>query len=464
MLAIVGGLILWISRITTVRVPPRRRDTSIVAELRVGFDGVVRSPLMRLVALAYVLLAILMASVTYPFMQVASQTFTTEASLATALGLLSAAVTATSLVVTLLLANRVYARFGVAGAALLLPLVYLGGFGLWLVAFGFPTAALFRFTQQVTQRGVSNAAWSAFYNVIPSERRAQVLAFNDGVPGQVGGIIAGFLLLAGGRLLAIDQMFLLGMGTALAATAVGVAIRRGYAASLVRALRAGFGEQVLEGGPGLSAVTLDPACIQALQDALAAPQPVVRATAAGLLGRTSADRAGALLIGVVDDDREPSVRVAALGALAALGGPPRATAAAMASLSDADDSVRSAAVRTLGAVSVEDLDAIVALPAIDALISDPNPDVRASVACLLGSRGPDVRSDGIVLALLDGPGEAERVAGLEAVRRIGDPVPLDAVRICFADPSPRVAPRSRRRAGLVLGSNGDHRRTHRGTG
>jgi HEAT repeat protein len=438
MLAIVGGLILWVSRITTVRVPPRRRDASIVAELRVGFDGVMRSPLMRLVALAYVLLAILMASVTYPFMQVASQTFTTESSLATALGLLSAAVTATSLVVTVLLANRVYARFGVAGAALLLPLVYLGGFGLWLVAFGFPTAALFRFTQQVTQRGVSNAAWSAFYNVIPTERRAQVLAFNDGVPAQVGAIIAGFLLLAGGRLLDIDQMFLLGIATALAATAVGVAIRRGYAASLVRALRAGFGEQVLEGGPGLAAITLDPAGIRALDQALAAPEPAVRATAAALLGRTSADRAGGLLIGVVDDEIEPSVRVAALDALTRLGGPPRAAAAAMASLGDVDDAVRAAAVRTLGAVSPDDLDEIAASRAIDELVVDRDPEVRASVACLLGSRGPEDRSSGIVQALLDGPDEADRVAGLGAVRRIGDPVPLDAVRACLADPSARV--------------------------
>jgi HEAT repeat protein len=393
---------------------------------------------MRLVAIAYVLLAILMASVTYPFMQVASQTFTTEASLATALGLLSAAITAASLIVTLLLANRVYARFSVAAAALLLPLVYLGGFGLWLVAFGFPTAALFRFTQQVTQRGVSNAAWSAFYNVIPAERRAQVMAFNDGVPVQVGAIIAGFLLLAGGRWLSIDQMFLLGIGTALAATAVGLGIRRSYASSLVQALRSGFGEQVLEGGPGLATLTLDPACTRALQDALAAPQPVVRATAAGLLGRTSPERAGSALIGVVDDDEVPAVRVAALDALTRLGGPPRAAAAAMASLSDVDDGVRAAAVRTLGAVSTEGLDAIAAMPAIDELIDDPSPEVRASVACLLGSRGPDERSAGIVLALLDGPDEASCVAGLEAIGRLGDPVPIEVVRARLADPSSRV--------------------------
>ena len=168
-----GLLVVAVSRTTTVRVPPRRRGGSIVAELRTGFDSVIGSPLMRLVAVAYVLLAILGSSVTVSVPAGRLGTFTTEADLATALGLLSASVTATSFVVSLLVANRVYARFGVAGAALVLPLVYLGGFGLWIVAFSMTTAAVFRFTQQIAQRGLSNAAWSAFYNVVPSERRAR---------------------------------------------------------------------------------------------------------------------------------------------------------------------------------------------------------------------------------------------------------------------------------------------------
>ena len=58
---------------------------------------------MRLVAIAYVLLAILMFSVTYPFLLAASETFPAEADLATALGLLSAAVTATSFLVSIVL-------------------------------------------------------------------------------------------------------------------------------------------------------------------------------------------------------------------------------------------------------------------------------------------------------------------------------------------------------------------------
>ena len=322
MLAVVAALIVSIARTTAVRVPTRRRDRSIVGDLRVGFDEVVRSPLMRLVAIAYVLLSILMFSVTYPFLLVASETFTSEADLATALGLLSAAVTGTSFVVSVALANRAYARFGVTGAALLLPIVYLGGFGLWLVAFSMATAAIFRFTQQVTQRGLSNAAWSAFYNVVPTERRAQVLAFNDGVPGQVGTILSGLLLLAAGRWLARDQVFWLGAVTALLCSVVVYGVRRRYGDSLLRALRAGLAEQVLEGGPGLAVLSRDPAVSEALIDTLRAPDPGTRRMAAALLARTSAEVAGAALIQAVDDDDDPAVRVAALGALAALGGPP----------------------------------------------------------------------------------------------------------------------------------------------
>ena len=353
LLGVVGVLVVTIARTTTIRVPPRRRDRSVVADLRLGFDTVARSPLMRLVAVAYVLLAILAFSVTYPFLLAASDTFHSEADLATFLGLLSAATTATSFVVSLALANRVYARFGVAGAALLLPIVYLGGFGLWLVAFSISTAAIFRFAQQVTQRGVSNAAWSAFYNVVPRERRAQVLAFNDGVPGQVGTILSGLLLLAAGSLFARDQVFWLGALTALLCALVVAGIRRRYGASVLDSLRAGLGEQVLEGGPGLGALTRDPTATDTLIGALRSDEPGVRRMAADLLGRTSVERAGPVLIRTVDDDADPTVRAAALQALGRLGGPPPAMAAAVACLADPDPGVRAAAIRAVGALSAD---------------------------------------------------------------------------------------------------------------
>ena len=86
LLIVVGALVVGVSRTTTVRVPTRRADRSIVDNLRAGFDEVVRSPLMRLVAIAYVLLSILMFSVTYPFLLAASETFHSEADLATVPG------------------------------------------------------------------------------------------------------------------------------------------------------------------------------------------------------------------------------------------------------------------------------------------------------------------------------------------------------------------------------------------
>src|SRR5205814_6402567 len=87
---------------------------SLMTELRAGYDYARRSPLMRLIAIAYVLFAVLYFAVTFPFMRAIASTFQSEADLATALGLLSATVTAASFVVSIAVANRVFARFGVA--------------------------------------------------------------------------------------------------------------------------------------------------------------------------------------------------------------------------------------------------------------------------------------------------------------------------------------------------------------
>ena len=54
--------------------------------------------------------------------------------------------------------------------------------------------------------------------MIPIERRAQVLAFIDGVPGQTGMMLSGLLLLGAGRLFAADQVFWLGAATAVLLT------------------------------------------------------------------------------------------------------------------------------------------------------------------------------------------------------------------------------------------------------
>jgi HEAT repeat protein len=435
MLVVAAALIARLSRrpSATARRGPRR---SIVGEILAGYQFVVRSPLMRLVAVAYVLLAILMFSVSYPFLLAASAAFPTDVERATALGLLSAAVTGTSFLVSITLANRIYTRFGVTTGAVVLPVVYLAGFGLWLVSFSFATAALVRFAQQVTQRGISNAAWSAFYSTVPAERRAQVIAFNDGVPGQVGIILSGVLLLAAGRFLAADQVFWLGIATALVATGVVWAIRRRYAGSLLQALRSGGAEQVLEGGPGMAALVRDPTVVEALLAALRAPEPGVREVAVTMLGRADVPGSRHALVGALDDE-DARVRAAAIGAVArsadgfagldlapftsdasplvraaaivARAGPEIAPGSPL--LSDTSEAVRAAALGRL-----RDTDPTHRITLIAAL-DDDAAIVRAAAATALGASSSDARD---VLAVLTDGSPRSQLAALNALVGIAE--------------------------------------------
>ena len=445
LLGVAALLIAMIARTGRVRVPARHRGRLIVEDLRGGFDEVVRSPLFRLVAIAYVLFAILEFSVRYPFLQAASAVFPTEAALATAIGLVSAAVTATSFIVSLVIANRLYARFGVAGAALVLPVVYLVGFGLWLVQFSFATAALVRFFQQVSQRGISNAAWSAFYNVIPTERRAQVLAFMDGVPGQIGTMLAGFLLLGVGTLFAADQLFLLGIVTAVALTAIVVAVRQRYGASLLRTLRAGLGEQVLEGGRGLAGLTRDPQVGEALQVAMRSPEPAVRRMSVMLLARGAVPGWVDHLVAALDD-ADSGVRVAALDGFASRAVDLAAMDPIIARLADPDDSVRAAAIRSATRARGQ-----IVGPRLESLAADPSLAVRAAAAVALDEH--DARSSRAphwVARLLADPDPLVRETALEALRaadaRSAIAGMIPALLGALDDDSPRV----RRTAATLL--------------
>jgi CRP-like cAMP-binding protein/ATP/ADP translocase len=433
LLAGAGALVLAVSRVSTVRAPATGRRVSVVADLRAGFDEVRRSPLMRLVAAVYVLFAVLLFAVTYPFLLAASDAYPDEGDLATALGLLSAAVTGLSFLVSVGAANRVYRRFGITAAALLLPLVYVAGFGLWIVSFSFVTAAVVRITQQVTQRGISNAAWSAFYNVIPLDRRAQVLAFNDGVPGQLGTILSGVLLLAAGTLLTLTQVFWLGAATAVAATVLVLAIRRRYAGSLLRTLRSGLGERLLAGGPGLAALIADPIVVAALRETLAAPEAGVRLMATEMLAAAPGPAATTAL-GAAAGDADVAVRVAAVDALARRSdgtGHGLAFRVATARLADPAPEVRAAAVRLLVATAASGLDS---RAAVESAAHDPSPLVRAAVAGTVDAP----RAAELLRSLLAGATADERAAGLDALRRRQGPLPPHAIRPLLSDPEPAV--------------------------
>jgi HEAT repeat protein len=427
--------------------PPPAVRRSFTADLRAGFDEVRRVPLLGLIAAAYVLLAVLLFFVTFPLLEAAQVAFPSEVELAAAIGTISAIVTAASFVVSIAVAGRFYARFGVASAALLLPLVYLLGFGLWIVSFTFVTAALVAAAVQVTQRGLSNAAWTAFYNTVPSHRRAQVMAFQDGVPGQLGTILSGILLLTAARVLEPAQVFWLGAIFAAVTVGIVVAIRRRYTTSLLATLRRGIGEQVLEGGHGLGSLVTAPDVRAVLVTALRDDDPQVREMAARLLADAPGDDTLDALLAALDDP-DPTVRASSAEALIGkdaihpehveraegeivrlLGGGPGERTAALHALhrlgrrppddrletllGDADPGVRAAAVSTLEAgdggtwsllAALDDPTFLVRHEAADRLalaasvpagvverLASADLDVQAAAVRAMTGHGPEVR-------------------------------------------------------------------------
>ncbi len=393
------------------RAPSR---VSLRAQLRRGFDDVRASPLLRLVAVGYVLFSVLLFSVTFPYQGALQRAFEgDEAGLATTVGLIQAGVTAVSFFVSLALANRVYARFGVATAALILPVVYLLGFATWLVQFTFATAVGFVVVQQVAQRSLSNAAWSAMFTVVPSDRRPQVLAFIDGVPGQLGISLSGVLLLVATALFSATQapIFLMGLLTALALTWVVARIRRRYGEALVRTLRAGLAEQVLEGGAGLQALGRAPGVSDELAAALRDPAAGTRRLAADLLGRLgSRDATDALAERLADDD--PEVRAAALRAIATLD-PGRAGAAA------------------------------------ERLAAESNPAVRAERVAALAASGDTNGARTALDELLGGSDVTTRLAGLDVAGRLGDLAPAATLTAALGDPDARIRAAAARALGAL---------------
>src|SRR5258706_9316682 len=194
---------------------------------------------MRLIAYPSILFSILFFAIAFPFSKVVSASYPDEAQVAGFLGLFSSLTTAATLLVSLFLANRLYARLGIVNSVLLMPITYILG----LVAFAFSYnlfgATTARFSQLVILGGVAGTAWSALFNVVPSQKRAQVLAFQNGVPSQIGVMLSGVLLIIGEKALNPQQVLLTGTILALVCAVMIWRMRSAYGDALIAALRAG---------------------------------------------------------------------------------------------------------------------------------------------------------------------------------------------------------------------------------
>ncbi len=484
-LGVVYLLVRKIARSHFRMVQTSTKHTSILGDLRAGFDYVRGSSLMRITALASVLFSILFFSIAFPFNKVVSASFTDEAQVAGFFGVFDSLTTLATFLVSLLLANRLYARIGIVNSVLIMPLTYLLAFIVFTAAFSLSGAVMARAMQLVILSGLTGTAWNALFNVVPSQKRGQVLAFNNGVPSQVGVALSGLLLILGDKILATSQIFLMGILVTSVCAVLIWRMRAAYGQALVEALRAGRLEVFASDQPAFAGLQGDAAAFDVVQRALNDPKPATRRLAAEIIGKMQNPSAIPELTLHLTDPA-PEVRAAAIHSLGEL----RADSAIdtlVRYLDDPDDDVR---LQTLIALSQFQPQASAdILNKLSEKLDDVSFEVRKSAAVLLSQLGREgsaldrvqawLRSEdgmhrrtaldalgqmnihlrgsldpGLVLPALEDPSVEIRLAGCRALLSFQDEAATAALIMRLSDPQASV----RETAAHVLRQRGDHSR------
>ncbi|MDO8755489.1 MAG: HEAT repeat domain-containing protein [Anaerolineales bacterium] len=315
-----------------------KNKASLWEDMRAGFDFVRISPLMRLIAFSSILFSVLFLAIAFPFNKVVTESFPDEAGVAGFFGLFNSITTTATFLISLFLANRIYTRIGIINSVFLMPLTYIFCFAVFASRYDLNGAAIARFAQLVILAGISGTAWNALFNIIPSQKRGQVLAFNNGVPSQIGVMLSGVLLILAEKALNVQQIFLTGTLIALVCVVLIWRMRTAYAQALIDALRAGRLEVFSASEASFSGLQGDTAALNVAIRALQDPKAATRHLAIEMLGKMQAASAIPTLTRLLSDpdaDVRTSI-IAVLGTLRAKS----ALEAILAHLDDPDEQVR----------------------------------------------------------------------------------------------------------------------------
>ncbi len=415
-----------------------RKAESLIADLRSGYDFVRSSPLMMLVALASVLFSILFFAVAFPFNKVITSSFPDEASVAGFLGLFSGITTAVTFLVSLFVANRIYARLGIVNSILLMPLTYVFGFLVFSTQYSLAGGVIARFSQLVILSGVAGTAWNALFNVVPSQKRGQVLAFENGVPSQIGVALSGVLLILGQRVLTTSQILLMGMLFTVVCGLLVWRMRGAYGEALIAALRAGRLEVFHSEEAGFTRLKTDAAAMDVLIGALQDVKPATRRLAAEILGRMRNASAIAALAAHTTDP-QASVRAAAVHALGELGAA-SAVNAIVVGLDDVDSEVRLQALVALAGLGVDPSPE--QLEKVKQLLNDDRDSVRVQAVIILARLGQATTVLPHLMKWMGASNPASRIAALQAVGSVtaylGDSFDSSLVLQALRNPLPAI--------------------------
>jgi HEAT repeat protein len=420
----------------------RQKQPTLIQEMQSGYQYVRKSRLMRWISLAAILFSVLYFSISLPFSRAATEHYVNEKNLAAFLGLFNGISTAAAFLVSLLFANRLFARFGIMLCILVFPIIYLVGFASLALLPIFTIIVLFRFVQMGWLSGIADPAYQAMFNVVPNERRDQVRTFIDGVPEQAGVFIAGALLIIGEQTLAPQQLYVVGLIAAALCTFAIYRARGGYNEALIEALQAGNPHLFYSEEQPFGGFRQDAVAIRGVLKGLIDPDPILRRVCAEILGHLSLPEAEIpLLNGVGDSDA--IVRASCLRALAQIK-PTSAVDQIAASLQDPEPEVRYEAVATLStlAISPSQLEAY-----LNPMLDDTDSRVSTRAASALLRAGRNVEKAKSFLRYTSALGElADRENAIMAMGAWGDTEAFEFLANELKDP---VLPALIRRAILA---------------
>jgi HEAT repeat protein len=296
-----------------------------------------------------------------------------------------------------------------------MPLTYIFCFAVFASRYDLSGAAIARFAQLVILSGIAGTAWNALFNVVPSQKRGQVLAFNNGIPSQIGVALSGILLIVVAKALTIQQIFLMG---AVLSVVCGILIwrmRKAYAQALVEALQAGRLEVFSTSEAAFSGLQGDASVLDVTIRALQDPKATTRRLAAEMLGRMESDAAIPHLTRLLSDP-EPAVRASAVSSLGFVFAD-SATPEILLLLDDPDEHVREEVLTALPKLKVTASPELIKKLS-DLMTNDPSLAVQTKAIIALAKLGAVNEAMSNLAPRLDSEDSQIRFSALETVSKI----------------------------------------------
>ena len=453
------------------RSAPRRRRSGSgegpFASVRQGFRFVTASRFMRWFALAAVFYGIMYFVLLFPFSREATLQFPDADSLAGFLGLFQGSAMAAGFLLSLLAANRLFARIGFVHSIWILSAVYLVGFTLAAVFPVFPVLIVFRFFQMSWFLGIATSAYQAVFNIVPPKQREQTRMFVTGIARQLGTSIAGAVLIAVRLLAPSSTVYLVGAGSALAAVVIVLYAGKAYQRALFEALRAGRPDIFIQEEQPFGGFRRDENAVAVALHSLNSEDPHVRRTAAEILGDLHVPKAEDALVAALEDP-DGEVRAALLNALGNTGAC-SALLEISGRLHDPVPEVRTQAVRVIhrlspypGGLSAH----------LHPLLGDEHPTVRAAAAAALLGLSDSGEAKRVLEELLNSEIETDRISAVRSCAEWRTRSCYGVLRLRLSDGSPSVRSEVLRAlaaidaaasADLLIRSLGDESRSVAGT-